>query len=768
MKKKLFVFFLITALILSSFTITGSAKEIDTLAEIASLSKIEPIGSNNLNAYTELAEVKANSLPSSYSSRDLGYTTPVRQQSSNICWAFSSLASLETLLLKSGERVEHLSPEHMNIWGSMESDGTGWQREDLINDGGYSYIPMGYLTSWSGPLNESDFPVGTDKSKYEAANSLYSPRYGVTDIMYVTRETPIETIKSYIMDNGAVVANFNADTVKYMNASSDAFYCSDSSISTKSLYGHAVSIVGWDDNYAKENFSTSSSGDTPNNNGAWLIKNSWGTYINSNGGYFWISYEDAWIFHSIFGPSFTIAGYEKLDDSKKIYQNEVYGATTQFPYLTDEDFYPTDAVTYINVFDFDTDFPVLDKVVFESTSFDADYTVYYIPVFSGKPTQEKSLWKKLATGTVDYTGYISVDTNDFNLPEGKGAIGITLDNTRTYNENKDKADYEYIPNSIGVCEWLAYGGGYYFTNHGEYGESFIMYSEFGQTSFYDLMDFYDEYLNDSMGGTFVIKAITSDPAFVPEPTESIPETTEAPTQNTAPTTTNTITLGVTLEFVGENKLTVIAKATGGTGDYEFEFAVDDKVVQSYSKQNYASINFAENGEYILKVSARDTGGRAITSQSVVTVERGKLVVPGSTKPATDPIEVTTTPEVEPTSTVSNPTSPTPTSPKPTSAITSPTNSTTNIATVPSSPSATQAAKAYIMGDADYNGIISIKDATLMRKYLAKLVEFDGVTLSLSDVDGNGKCSIKDATCIQKYVALIETDSNVGKTVMFYT
>ena len=47
---------------------------------------------------------------------------------------------------------------------------------------------------------------------------------------------------------------------------------------------HAVMIVGWDDNYSKDNFQTA---EKPKKNGAWLIRNSWG-FTQS---YFWMSYE---------------------------------------------------------------------------------------------------------------------------------------------------------------------------------------------------------------------------------------------------------------------------------------------------------------------------------------------------------------------------------------------------------------------------------------------------------------------------------------------
>lgn len=736
MKKKLFVFFLITILILSTCIINSNARQVDSLAEIAALSKIEPIGSKDLHANTELSAVKAGNLPEKYSSKDLGYTTDVRQQSANICWAYSSLASLESLLLKSGEQVNHFAPEHMNVWGSMESSGLGWQRDDLINDGGYSYISMGYLTSWNGPLKDSAFPVGTDKSEFETANSLYSPEYGITGIKYITQSTPRDTVKSYIMDNGAVIANYNADTVNYMNSSSDAFYCSNPSIPTSQLNGHAVSIVGWDDNYAKENFSTSFSGDTPAEDGAWLIKNSWGKYVNTSGGYFWISYEDAWLFHSIFGPSFAISDYEKLNGSQMIYQNEIYGATAEFYYLTDKQYVPADDITYMNVFDFSGDKDTLDKVVFESTSFGADYTVYYIPVFGDKPTQEPFLWQKLGEGTIDYTGYITVDVEDFTLPQGKGAIGITIDNTRTYTSNKDSFGYEYIPNSIGVCEWLAYSGGYYFKHQGEKGESYVMYDEFSLTKFYDLMDFYTECLNDDgMGATFVIKAITKDADFIP-PDNTEPSTAEVPTTETSPVVINPITLGITLEFIGDTRLNVVANASGGTGDYQYEFIVNNTVASDYSETNYKSLNFTGDGNYVIEISVKDSSGRVVSTQTTATVENGKLVTPGAARPTspaedTEPSEQTTVP-------------------------------TETSATAPS-----ENAMACIMGDSDMNGKLNVKDATGIQKYLAKLVEFDEVAQALSDVDGNGKCTIKDATCVQKHLAKIATDSTTGQTVMVY-
>ncbi|MBR2723887.1 MAG: leucine-rich repeat protein [Ruminococcus sp.] len=59
---------------------------------------------------------------------------------------------------------------------------------------------------------------------------------------------------------------------------------------------------------------------------------------------------------------------------------------------------------------------------------------------------------------------------------------------------------------------------------------------------------------------------------------------------------------------------------------------------------------------------------------------------------------------------------------------------------------------YSRGDVDGDGKISVKDATLIQKYLANLVTLEQIQENAADVAGTPEIRINDATTIQKYVA----------------
>ncbi len=494
------------AVALSVTAMLGTSAANKDVAEISARTGLEPISSYHSN--TQLAS-SGIYLPEYYNSNENGLTLPVRVQDTNNCWAFGALSTFETILLKDGKTdTDYFSPQHANYWGIKREDGTGWQRS--FEKPGYSFIPLGYLTSWAGPVKDTDFPLSSTQEYYD--NFEITPEYGLTEAIYFSNDAERDAIKELIYTYGSVVTSFDSNAA--YRSFDKAYYCADTTLTASQHLGHCVSIVGWDDNYPKENFEGSVSG-IPSENGAWIMKNSWGTGFGEDG-YMWISYEDVWVFDDVFGPSYAFTQYEELCEDVKIYQNEVDGATYEFAYLR------SPSITYINAFDFTENNRNLDKIVFESTARGCEYTIYYIPFDKDAPTADQSLWTELYEGTIDYTGYICSDIEDTLLPQGKGAIGINIRKTETS---------EIV--SIGVCEWLENQKGLIFIPRSDYGMSYYMDMGVTNKKVTDVMELYTEKLYDDIGGTFVIKAITRNECSG-HPDEKPTETpTTSPTQ--APT-----------------------------------------------------------------------------------------------------------------------------------------------------------------------------------------------------------------------------------------
>lgn len=72
-------------------------------------------------------------------------------------------------------------------------------------------------------------------------------------------------------------------------------------------FDHAVTIVGYDDTVSKNKFSMK-----PKHDGAWIVKNSWGTHAN-DAGYFYLSYDQ---------PVNAVVAYQYM--AKDTYENNYF------------------------------------------------------------------------------------------------------------------------------------------------------------------------------------------------------------------------------------------------------------------------------------------------------------------------------------------------------------------------------------------------------------------------------------------------------------
>ena len=92
-------------------------------------------------------------------------------------------------------------------------------------------------------------------------------------------------------------------------------------------------------------------------------------------------------------------------------------------------------------------------------------------------------------------------------------------------------------------------------------------------------------------------------------------------------------------------------------------------------------------------------------------------------------------------------------------VTNPVSTDSSDSTDPSSPDN----PIGLLGDADVDSKVNVKDATAIQKHLASIIMLSETGLKLADADSSGNVNIKDATAIQKWVAGIETGYPIGET-----
>jgi C1A family cysteine protease len=329
----------------------------------------------NHPSYTPSTDV---SIPDYYDLRTMSRVTAVKQQViSGPCWAFATYGSLESYL-EPGEKWDFSENSLKNLLTATSPEGF----DGNPNNGGNRYKSTAYLARWSGPVADSDDPYFP--YSFASPDNLPVQKH-IQDVLFIPGRRAFldnDEIKLAIQNYGAMYT-----TMYYNNDSYSPTNCSYL-YSGSSKSNHAVDIVGWDDNFDKNRFPK-----VPPGNGAFIVKNSWGSNWGDYG-YFYVSYYDSNI-----GQDNSIFMAESPDNYKFIYQYDTLGLTRLSGYSN-----PTGWCA--NVFTAKSD-EILKAVSFYTVDSNCNYKIYIFTNLESNPiNQFGPVFSK--SGTISVVGYHTI------------------------------------------------------------------------------------------------------------------------------------------------------------------------------------------------------------------------------------------------------------------------------------------------------------------------------------------------------------------------
>ena len=543
---------------------------------------------NDNYSYIDGTEItKAAAYPSTYKTANL---PDVRDQGSyGVCWAFSTISLIETNLIKKNLVSNDIDLSELHLvnytyncvndpLGGLEGDINKFDTSygSVMQYGGNVEMAANSLLDWEGAVNEDVVPYTTEYVRQVENNQLddslaYGKDVAHVQNFYRVNTTSKEDVKKAVMDYGAVSISYWSDqssdwSTQYYNSLTAAYYCPEGHITN-----HAVNIVGWDDDYSSDNFATK-----PEGNGAWIVRNSWGSEYGKDG-YFYLSYYDK----SIYSVGYTLEA-ELSDNYNNNYQ---YDGAMLYGYMG-----YTGSNKYSNIFEAKANLGGSENIKAVSfmtgSSTNLNYTVSVYTNLSDDTNPESGMLAAQKSGVTTYDGmYTVVLDSSVNINEGK-KFSVVVE----VNSNSGKTAYLAYERSMQSGK-----AGYWCTASVKANQSFINSPYNG----------WNDFSNKSYGGNFIIKAFTDN------------ETTTVDVEKVS------LNKSATTLTEGESEtLTATITPSNATGD---------KTVK-WSSSNEAVAAVDSNG----KVTAKKAGTAVITATSsngktagcTVTVKQKEIAITG--------------------------------------------------------------------------------------------------------------------------------------------
>ena len=254
---------------------------------------------NRMNNLFKLTDILEDSLDKEYDLRNIILNNvKVRDQmQTDSCWAFAGIGMLESSLgmndykLKNTQNIYDFSERHM-FYASKRS----FFNNNQVNEYGYTTDHSGgnfnevrnYFTNGMGAIEEPDMPFENNEEyinlseiqNKDTVTTLYDT-IEFEDVDDIGKTQLMAKMKQTISNYGGIFAGVHGAQLMSdaYNNSTGAIYCDPNDVENSYTMNHAVVIIGWDDNYSKDNFNEAH---RPSSNGAWIVKNSWGDKLTTN------------------------------------------------------------------------------------------------------------------------------------------------------------------------------------------------------------------------------------------------------------------------------------------------------------------------------------------------------------------------------------------------------------------------------------------------------------------------------------------------------
>ena len=266
----------------------------------------------------------SSDLPSKYDLRYLdgrNYISKIKNQGNlNICWAIASIENAETFLMLqnnapyneettqifSARQMDYATSSNGLIKEGYATNYVNYPNSDnasrKLNEGGNFFTSSIIMSNGLSLVDESVLPwdeVTTGKhrkdilnysnSKYEVDSTIQMPTINVDSAPESLINSYNLEVKNYIKLYGApFIGTYSPEsTCGFTNTDGKPVLKTDDCVNANLKLGHAMQIVGWDDDYSYsycdagtghyplEN-NTCSKGVKTTGKGAWILRNSWG------------------------------------------------------------------------------------------------------------------------------------------------------------------------------------------------------------------------------------------------------------------------------------------------------------------------------------------------------------------------------------------------------------------------------------------------------------------------------------------------------------